>query len=367
MQRERVNEIDLMRFAAALMVVFYHYAFRGYAGGDRSEMPYALLAPVAKYGYLGVELFFMISGFVILMTAASGTLRSFAISRFVRLYPAFWACCTVTFLATLIIGGDRFHASVGQYLINMTMLSGFLHVPPIDGVYWSLFIELQFYAFVALLLALGQIPRAQIWLYLWLLAVLVAQYMDIPRLRIMLIAPYAAYFIAGATCYLIRTQGINAARGGLLTASWLLALYQFTRAVGWFERRFHTDFSTFVVAAIITAFFLMMLAVATRRTGRFAHWRWVALGSLTYPLYLLHQNIGYMVFNAIYPQVNAHLLFWGTIALMLVMSYAVHATVERPLSRPLKAGLNSLFDALALVWRPWHGWISRFGRGVPLD
>ena len=57
------------------------------------------------------------------------------------------------------------------------------------------------------------------------------------------------------------------------------------------------------------------------------------------------------------------------IALMLVMSYAVHATVERPLSRPLKAGLNWLFDALALAWRPWLDWISRFGRGrgVPLD
>ena len=50
---------------------------------------------------------------------------------------------------------------------------------------------------------------------------------------------------------------------------------------------------------------------------------------------------------------------------MLVMSCAVHATVERPLSRRLKAGLDSLFDAITLAWRPWQGWISRFGRGVP--
>ena len=64
--QQRVNEIDLLRFIAALAVVFFHYAFRGYAADDLSILPYPLLAPLAKYGYLGVELFFMISGFVIL-------------------------------------------------------------------------------------------------------------------------------------------------------------------------------------------------------------------------------------------------------------------------------------------------------------
>jgi peptidoglycan/LPS O-acetylase OafA/YrhL len=114
-------------------------------------------------------------------------------------------------------------------------------------------------------------------------------------------------------------------------------------------------------------FFLTMLAVAARRTGRVGHWRWVALGALTYPLYLLHQNIGYMIFNAAYPRVSAHLLFWGTIALMLALSYAVHATIERPLARPLKSLLNSLFDALAAIGRPWRTWFSRLGRSASAD
>src|SRR2546430_7955970 len=83
-----------------------------------SVMPYPLLASVSKYGGLGVELFFMISGFVILMTAASGNLRRFIISRIVRLYPAFWACCTITFAVTIAIGEPRYSASVGQYLVD---------------------------------------------------------------------------------------------------------------------------------------------------------------------------------------------------------------------------------------------------------
>ncbi|MCU0650139.1 MAG: hypothetical protein MUF00_19285, partial [Gemmatimonadaceae bacterium] len=76
----------------------------------------------AKYGYLGVELFFMISGFVILMTAANGSVRDFVISRAVRLYPAFWVCCTATFLVTMFIGEPRYSASLEQYIVNMTML-----------------------------------------------------------------------------------------------------------------------------------------------------------------------------------------------------------------------------------------------------
>ncbi len=79
MANARVNELDLLRFFAAFAVVFFHYSFRGYTADDMSIMPYPILASVFKYGYLGVELFFMISGFVILMTAANGNLRNFII------------------------------------------------------------------------------------------------------------------------------------------------------------------------------------------------------------------------------------------------------------------------------------------------
>ena len=148
--RDRVTEIDLLRIIAALAVVFFHYTFRGYAAGDLSIMPYPLLAPIAKYGYYGVDLFFMLSGFVILMTASNGSITKFVASRIARLFPAFWICCTITFVAILLIGGKHFSASLSQYLINMTMLNGFFDVPSIDGVYWTLFVEIKFYFLVAL-------------------------------------------------------------------------------------------------------------------------------------------------------------------------------------------------------------------------
>jgi peptidoglycan/LPS O-acetylase OafA/YrhL len=67
--RHRLYHIDLLRFVAALYVVFYHYGFRGFAKDDMSVVQYQPLEGFSKYGYLGVDLFFIISGFVILMTA----------------------------------------------------------------------------------------------------------------------------------------------------------------------------------------------------------------------------------------------------------------------------------------------------------
>src|SRR5438128_1660502 len=148
MNKPRANEIDLLRFLAALAVVIFHYAFRGYVGHS-SSLPYPLLEPAAKYGRHGVELFFMISGFVILMSASSGSLRHFIVSRVVRLYPAYWVCCTVTFTA-LVLLAKQSSPTVVQYVSNMTMLTGFdfmqkiAPVPLMDGSYWSLVVEMRF-------------------------------------------------------------------------------------------------------------------------------------------------------------------------------------------------------------------------------
>ncbi|MGH8076378.1 MAG: acyltransferase family protein [Lysobacter sp.] len=347
METKRVNEIDLLRFAAALSVVFFHYAFRGYAADDRSIMPYPLLAPIAKYAYLGVELFFLISGFVILMTASRGNLKVFAISRFVRLYPAFWACCTLSFVLILLLGGDRYSASFGQYLVNMTMLSGFVGVPSIDGVYWSLFVELQFYGLVAALMIVGRIHQAQFFLVLWLIVTALLEMFPIGPLRFLLLTNYAVYFIAGAMCFLIWSRGVSILRLGVILACLAIALRQALGGLSAFETHYGAEMNAGAVAGIIIAFFAIMLMVATRRTGSLGHQRWLTAGALTYPLYLIHQYVGFMIFNVAYPAINQHLLFWGTLLLMLGVAYAVHVLVERQWSPTLKKLLENTWDGVA--------------------
>ncbi|HLO64315.1 MAG TPA: acyltransferase [Azonexus sp.] len=348
MSHARVHEIDLLRFLAALAVVFYHYAFRGAAAGGLSALSYPAIAPVAQYGFLGVHLFFMISGFVILMTASRGGVADFAISRAVRLYPALWVCCTLTFAATLAIGAPRFSASAWQYFANLTLLGGFFHVRPMDGVYWSLFVELRFYALTLAILALRRIHRSQRLLTTWLLASAVLQALPDSKLGYLLIADYSAFFIGGAACYLIWSAGASGGRLALLVGAWLLGLVQAHREAVALGVRFAVNFAPFAVAATVTAFFGVLLAIALRRSGWFGRQRWLLAGALTYPLYLLHQNVGYMLFNRYAPVVERHLLFWGVIALALTAAYAVHRLAERPLAARLRRSLTRLADR----WRP---------------
>jgi len=220
------------------------------------------------------------------------------------------------------------------------MLNEFLGVGSIDGAYWSLFVEMRFYALVAVVLFIGKIHQAQMFLILWIIASVALEILPISMLRSLLIVDYSAYFIAGATYFLIWSQGISAARVGIIIPTWSLALFQTINGLPSFEKFYKTNMSGYVVAGLVTAFFCVMLLVSLRRTGVIGRNRWLLAGVLTYPLYLLHQNIGFMVFNIAYPTVNPHLLLWSTITVVVGLAYAVHIFVERTVSLPMKNAIN---------------------------
>lgn len=343
----RVNEIDLLRFVAALAVMLFHYLFRGAAADNLSVVQFPSLAPWAAYGYLGVELFFLISGFVILMTVREASAGSFIASRVSRLYPAFWVCCTLTFVVTLLIGAPRFSASGLQYAINLSMLNGFVNVASIDGVYWSLFVELKFYALVALLLLTRQLRYIERYLWGWLALVVVASFVSVGKLNYFLLDGYAPLFAGGALCYLIFSQGVSGTRLVALALAWLLAITHVLQGLSGLTKHFQFLFDAAVVVTVVSVFFAVMLAVALRRLSWLARRRWTLLGALTYPLYLLHQNIGYMLFNLGAMRVPDWLLLMVIIILMLLLAYLVHRYVERPVGLWLRQLLEAkLFPRL---------------------
>lgn len=343
----RVNEIDLLRFVASMMVLLFHYAFRGMAADNMATMNYPWLAPIFQYGYLGVQLFFLISGFVILMSAASGSVRSFIVSRVIRLYPAFWAACTITYLVCITWGGPVYAASFKQYLINMTMVSDYLHTPAIDGVYWSLSLEIRFYALITILLLIRQIHRAELFLLIWLAATFALEWHPIGKLRFLLISDYATFFIGGATIYMVWSKGMTPLRALMILCSLILGIMQSIKGMEDICRYYHTEMNPVITALLVISFYAIMLLVALRKTGALAAMRWVTAGALTYPLYLLHQNIGYIIFNHAYPSTNIHLVFWGTIALMLIGAWLIHKLIEQKAAPLLKRVLNRGLDTFS--------------------
>lgn len=349
-ENNRVNELDLLRFFAALAVVFHHYSLNGFAVNSQTIMPYELLGSISQYGYLGVDLFFMISGFVILMTVSNGSLKKFIISRLVRLYPAFWVCCTITFLATLALGLDEYSATFRQYLVNMTMLSGFTKVAPIDSAYWSLFVEIKFYALVALVLILGKAQQIErliiVWLIITIVLTIVREFYPISHLRFFLLKGYSAYFIAGATFFFIWSRGLTWERCLVIIITTCFTIHQSTSQVHQFENLIRNDLNPYIIAAIVSGFFVIMGLISLKLTGPIGRLDWTWFGVITYPLYLIHQHLGFIIYNALYTQVNPHILFWGLVGGMIMLAYLIHLIVEKPMAKFMKNALNKAANNL---------------------
>jgi peptidoglycan/LPS O-acetylase OafA/YrhL len=150
--RETFPGLDLVRFAAAISVTVYHLAYWWWLPEISKAATHPLLVEPVRWGWAGVQIFFVLSGFVISYSAEGKTLAQFATSRALRLFPAAWICATFTLLATRSAAGPW----LGDYLRSM-LLSPV--GPWISGVYWTLGVEIVFYLAVAV--ALWQ--RVKLW------------------------------------------------------------------------------------------------------------------------------------------------------------------------------------------------------------
>ena len=119
----RVEALDLLRLFAALSVVAYHYCFRGAGADGMTWLSLPEVMPVSKYGFLGVQLFFVISGFVIAYSAEGRNVREFFVARAARIYPGFLVAMTLTFIVILGFGAPRFQASVSDWLANLPWIA----------------------------------------------------------------------------------------------------------------------------------------------------------------------------------------------------------------------------------------------------
>lgn len=144
----RLVEIDALRGVAALAVVLFHYTTRF----TDLFKPGTLPAISFPGGHYGVNLFFIISGFVIFMTLDK-TQRplDFVVSRFSRLFPAYWAAIFLTFFICHWLGLPGKLVGAETALANIAMLHGLFGVAHVDGVYWTLEVELLFYCGMLLL------------------------------------------------------------------------------------------------------------------------------------------------------------------------------------------------------------------------
>ncbi|MFT7304749.1 MAG: peptidoglycan/LPS O-acetylase OafA/YrhL [Candidatus Azotimanducaceae bacterium] len=337
----RFYEIDGLRFIAAILVVFYHYTFRGYAADNMSVVPFEGISVLSRYGYLGVDLFFIISGFVILLSAQHGDSMRFIVSRIVRIYPAFWVGLTVTSIAMALYALPPFEITWSQWALNLPLIGSFLGVEYVDGVYWSLLVELKFYFLILLLLLFGQITRTEYFMGGWLLITAVLTFADGPGAAHFFFFPeWAHYFVAGAMFYTLRVNGFNLYRVTVLLGAFALSIYNVYSSIALTAGHYQAEFSTPIAIGFVTLFYAVFLLVSLNKTGWVNHPMLLPVGALTYPLYLVHQNIGFIVINTLHESINKYVLLVLTIAIAIGLAWAINAVAEKRFGPILKSWLE---------------------------
>jgi peptidoglycan/LPS O-acetylase OafA/YrhL len=311
----RLLALDGLRGLAALMVVVYHYLW------NVAQVYPQLGASVeaVHFGGQGVRVFFVISGIVIFMSLQNSTPAGFIRSRFIRLYPTYWVAVAITATAVAVFGLPGRQTVPLDTVLNLSMVQDFFGVPNVDGAYWTLAVELAFYVMAAVLWFTGRLnpARLPVTLYLWLASMLLIA-LAIPdtfneQTRLFENIPW---FLLGISALAI----INGDRRPSML------LFPLVAVIG------GGLFNAMDAVAAAVAFAIALVTLMWRPLG-LASRPLRFLGWLSFPLYLLHQNLGYILLLRLDALDVPRPL---SVAITLVLAVTLAALFTRYIDEPLR-------------------------------
>jgi len=338
-QSHRFKELDALRGLAALMVMFFHFSL-----GRALPFEFKYL----RLGNTGVELFFMISGFVIFMSFEHITKSSqFIKSRLIRLYPTYWIVVTFTYLLIVIVSFRNpipGNIDFKTYLGNMTMFQYYLKIPDLDGPYWTMIIEMTFYILMLLLFRFKQLKHVIVIgvitclimqaLYFTASAPLVSELITALPLLI-----YAPLFFAGIIFFQIKTG-----RGNQLYYYIFIGGFFICQIINYKYIRNNIFMSQAEYAVMLTIYFSLFILFVNHKLQFIVSKTTLFFGKISYALYLIHQ---YLSINFIIPTLMNKLHFRFIIAALIafivstLLAALITYYIEIPVRRLAKKRIYS--------------------------
>ncbi|BCG89011.1 acyltransferase [Mesorhizobium sp. 113-3-9] len=321
-ENRRYEVIDALRAIAVMLVLIFHYTSRfpaDYIRFDHQmELPWQ--------GVVGVYLFFIISGYCIAMTAErAGTVWMFWLQRFTRLEPALIACIAVTLVVVAALGLPGRDVSALDGLENASWVPLFVPTPLVDGAYWSLLEEAKFYFVFGLIFHLWPDRVLALFTGFTVLGA-IAQFSGLWSDHQALIYPFkgiaTSYFFFPYSLFFL--MGIAARRSTravqtVVTAGCLVVVIKLWGG---------SSFSAWVIA-------LSILGVIGVQLRDIKIWRGVSyIGLISYPLYLLHQNVGVAIIRWLAPWIGSPyvrigIAFCTVVAIAAFIAWAVEHRFRR--------------------------------------
>lgn len=351
-RQDRIEYLDGLRGIAILLVIFYHYCGPVYAGIVHCDG--GPLTMLVAHGWVGVQLFFLISGFVILMTLDKcRSISQFLYNRWIRLFPAMLIATGVLVLfnvTTHIPGPHPMHSWIdaipGLIFIPPAVIHAVTHVDihSLDGVFWTLYTEAGFYVVfgVAYFVCGWRVAIAAMVVLAaaasfgdGLLAVLGASH-EVRRM----IEPLGwmnmqlyAWFASGALFWKAREYRNAAYFNAALVLGIATALLQINYLpLQWLDR------AALVIVVILFATAQVSRSMQTLLAARITTF----FGFVSYPLYLLHNEIGVSLIGwanagngVVPPIVVVALVAAGAVGLAWLVARHVEPAVRRTIRRGL--------------------------------
>lgn len=344
---QRLDLLQIMRAAAAAMIVALH---------AHANWEFSLFSlPTAKLG-AGVDLFFVISGFVIVYAsrpyfATRGGRSAFVLRRLVRILPLYW------FALTLRLAALSAAAILGVKAVPslQAILTSYFFIPydsmgygddypfPILDLGWTLNYEMFFYVVFALFIFLP-VERAVCAIAATLAAgVLIGSLFDLSLPFSFWLQPIVLEFVAGMVLAVIFLRGVRLSPAfGLAAAVCGLAIWTLID-LSLFESYGHPGFYSFPRLFVLGGGAILLMAAATLTRGialpRFAE-PFAALGDSSYALYLLHPFIFLGFKGALgalaLPQTSNNIIYLVIVASTIAIAHAFHRFVEKPVTAWLR-------------------------------
>lgn len=333
--RRRILELDAIRAISCLNLLAFHFTWV-YAHKYGFDSSLVCMFPYGKYG---VQLFFMLSGFVNAMTlVGKRNAQDFLAARCIRIFPSYWLCILLNVLmfATIPFFNETVSASTtAANLSTMPKLFGFTNMEPVT---WTLQVEMLFYGFLILMTVLGGWKHA---------------------LRNLMIGTVLCLGACGGI-HVIKTWQPDSAFGpAMYVMEELFILRNFPLFVmGMLLNEIHNKrgqlwtnslgilFAGFVFHAIDlrghnpAATTLLFGMIVLGSYGKIPALRWrplIYISSISYTLYLFHNNIGSCCINQLQAfGFEAHVSIVLATGLMIALGSATTMWFEAPITRWLR-------------------------------
>ena len=360
--RGRFRSIDGLRGIAALSVVFYHLSLN-----LQPELQLALpglVNTLLSYGYLGVPVFFVISGLVVPLSLSRARVDrryagKYVLRRAVRLDITYWASIFVVLLLLMaekiVLGIDHTMPSTTSILLHMVYLQDLLVLDPvISAVYWTLCLEIQFYLFYLLTLWLSQRAGPISEQALHLSIIVAVGFYSLLIDQGLVAEPWPGLFIGNWHYFLLGALVSNVVRNAPNSIHCLFAWVAVE--VGFL---LSGELKPYAVAGNLTALGLLWLWLSNRQDSVLRGPVWQYFGAMSYSLYLLHASIGWKsislgkyLYGAPLPPAMAVVLLFMGFAASVVAAHFSYQLLERPSLRLNQKLRNHSLGELLGLSRP---------------